>query len=272
MKPAEKEPQQVVLATEQNMPAPVNEASAVISMIERVALNPDVDIDRLERLLDMQERIVARTAKNAFLDAMSAMQQELPVVDENGVIKHADKDRPNAAPTVIGTYAYWEDINEAVLPVLAKHGFSLTFRVARDHDQVCVTGILGHRAGHSEETTLPLPHDASGKKNSVQAIGSSISYGKRYTATMLLNLTSRNDPNDDDGESAVNNKSSSQAKEDGDWQTIENEFADCNTVPDLIVKKDQWKAKVPKGWLGSLQDKYIEHFNRIKFAPFEPVR
>src|SRR5690606_9193784 len=56
------------------------------------------------------------------------------------------------------------------------------------------------RDGHSEETTIFLPADTSGSKNSVQAVGSSTSYGKRYTASALLNITTRGE--DDDGRAA----------------------------------------------------------------------
>ena len=79
----------------------------------------------------------------------------------------------------------------------ADHGFTLTFRTGRDDDYITVTGILSHREGHSEETTMSLPVDMSGSKNAVQAVGSSTSYGKRYTTQALLNLTSRGE--DDDG-------------------------------------------------------------------------
>ena len=65
--------------------------------------------------------------------------------------------------------------------------------------KITVTGVLGHRDGHSEESTIPLPHDSSGSKNAVQAVGSSTSYGKRYTATLLLNIRTKGE--DDDGKS-----------------------------------------------------------------------
>src|SRR6185503_15653016 len=81
------------------------------------------------------------------------------------------------------------------------HGFALSFRTGSAPDgKLTVTGILSHRAGHQEETTLALMHDSTGSKNSVQAVGSSISYGKRYTAGALLNITSRGE--DDDGKLA----------------------------------------------------------------------
>lgn len=168
----------------------INQAAAIISVIERAATNPDVDIDKMERLLEMQERIMARDAKASYASALAAMAPELPVICERGGIKDRNGN-------VQSTYALWEDVNDAIKPVLAAHGFALSFRTGREDGQITVTGVLSHRDGHSEETTITLPHDSSGSKNAVQAVGSSTSYGKRYTAGLLLNLTSRGE--DDDG-------------------------------------------------------------------------
>ncbi len=182
---------EVVQVEETHAPAVINQAAAIISVIERAATNPDVDIDKMERLLEMQERILQRDARAAYSAALAAMAPELPSIVERGGIK----DRNGK---VQSTYALWEDINDAIKPVLAKHGFALSFRTGRDDGQISVTGVLSHREGHSEETTIVLPHDSSGSKNAVQAVGSSTSYGKRYTAGLLLNLTSRGE--DDDGQ------------------------------------------------------------------------
>lgn len=170
--------------------APRSEIAAIIQVIERAAANPAVDIDKMERLLQMQERIMERNAKAAYSASLAAMQPALPVVTERGGIK-------DRSGNVQSTYALWEDINAAIKPVLAEHGFALSFRTGSKEGRVIVTGVLSHEAGHSEETTIELPVDTSGSKNAVQAVGSSTSYGKRYTAAALLNLTSRGE--DDDG-------------------------------------------------------------------------
>lgn len=178
--------------------APVaSQSASIISVIERAALNPDVDIDKMERLLEMHERIMEREGKGAYFAALSEMQPKLPVVGRRGTIVVPAKDGKTGHST---PYALWEDVNEAIRPFLAEHGFSLSFRVKKDADRVEVTGILGHRGGHSEETMLSLPMDSTGSKNNVQSIGSSVSYGKRYTAFALLNITSRGE--DDDGRAA----------------------------------------------------------------------
>ncbi len=55
-----------------------------------------------------------------------------------------------------------------------------------------------------------LPPDMGGDRNRIQAIGSAVSYAKRYTATALLNLTSRGE--DDDGRLAGESLSTMQLR------------------------------------------------------------
>lgn len=168
--------------------ATVSENTAMVSMFERMASDPNVDVDKLERLMLMRERAIERGAKTDYDAAMADMQPELPVIAERG----------DASGRY--TYAKWEDINTQIKPVLMKYGFALTFRTDFT-DGIGVTGVLSHRSGHREETSIKLPADPSGNKNAVQAVASSVSYGKRYTASALLNLTSHGE--DDDAYAAV---------------------------------------------------------------------
>lgn len=196
------------------------EGSAIIQMIERAVLDPRVDIDKMERLLAMQERVMERNARVAFTVALAEMQPKLPVITEKGRIEVPAKDGKTGHST---PYAKWEDINDAIRPLLSQYGFSLTFRTGVATDgKITVTGILSHREGHHEETTVTLTHDSSGSKNAVQAVGSSYSYGKRYAAFALLNITTRGE--DDDGRMAG-----------ADWITEDQ-------VGDLLALMDDVKA------------------------------
>jgi ERF superfamily len=175
-------------------------ARLLITTIDRAATDSATGVDKLDRLIDMYERITAQVAKVAHTAALADMQQELPIIEERGRIDFADGEQPY-------TYALWEDINEVIKPILTKHGFALSFRTGRDGDLVAVTGVLSHRAGHSEQTTMLLPADsppsgAGNTMNPIQAIGSATSYGKRYIAAALLNLTSRG-ADDDPGAAAI---------------------------------------------------------------------
>ena len=179
-------------------PAPTGvvaaDVSALLRIIERAAADPSTDLERLDRLATLYERMVSREAETKFNGALARLQPKLPMLEERGQIAGPDG-------SVRATYATWEDTVEVIRPILARHGFSLSFKPGRSPKGVpTVTGVLRHEAGHKEAAEIELPADASGDKNPVQAVGSTMSYGQRYVAKMLLNLVSRGE--DDDGQGA----------------------------------------------------------------------
>lgn len=156
-------------------PAPVE----AVTMFERLACDPNVPVEKLERLIAMQERILDRNAKAAFDAAFAEMQPKIPCVIEK-------------AKTDKGTYAPLEDINAVVLPIINAGGFSLSFRTEwPDAKTVKVIGILTHRDGHARESEFMSAADASGSKNAIQGLGSAVTYGRRYVTKDLLNITTR---------------------------------------------------------------------------------
>lgn len=163
--------------------------SPMVSMIERVALDPAMSIEKLERLLDMQERIQNASARAEYNSAFAAASAKFPSIPLNG---RGDKSKP---------YALLKDIISGTKPVLAQFGLALTFSVDSSGDRVRCTAKLVHVSGHSEETTIELPKDQSGSKNAVQAVGSSQTYGQRYAAQAILGL-SLGDDTEDDGKAA----------------------------------------------------------------------
>src|SRR6185369_9501642 len=95
--------------------AEIAESGGVLAVIERAALNPDIDVQKMQALFELQERIMARHAEMAFSSAFAEMQSEIPAIAENGKIEFSGK--------VQSRYALFEDINEVVKPILQKHGF-----------------------------------------------------------------------------------------------------------------------------------------------------
>lgn len=171
-----------------------------VSMIREVALNKDLDVTKLDALLQMQERIMERQNREAFDRALAAMQSELPVIDRNGRIEVRKKDAQGERTGDIQqstAFAKWEDIVEEVAPVLQKHGFALRFKPGNtEKGLISIEATLsGH--GHREVADLALVHESSGNKNPIQAIASTISYGKRILGCALLNIVTRGE--DDDG-------------------------------------------------------------------------
>jgi hypothetical protein len=101
-------------ADEQSL-APVQpQGSELVLMFERLAKDPNVDVDKLERLIAMQERILRHQAKAAFDADFAQMQPEIPIVDERGRIE--------VKGTLRSTYAPLEDIHEVIKPSGRKTG------------------------------------------------------------------------------------------------------------------------------------------------------
>ena len=192
--------QELAQTTEQ-VPAPAvpnTETTAIISMLERAARDPQVDIEKMERLFAMQERMLAQRARMAYDAAFSIMQPDLPEIDKRGKIIIKEKGGDKIIQST--PYALWDDTNKLIKPILAKHGFGLSFRITQTEARLTTTAVLSHRDGHREETSFSSSIDSTGSKNNVQGWGSAFSYGKRYTGTAILNITTKGE--DDDGKAA----------------------------------------------------------------------
>jgi hypothetical protein len=171
---------------EQRATAPAVLPDAGASMFERLARDPNVDVEKMERLMAMQERIMAINREAAFEAAFSKMQPAIPVIDEHGRIE--------VKGTLRSTYAPLEDIHDVIKPILAEHGFSIRHRTEWPADKpgiIRIVGILGHEQGHREFTTFEAPMDRSDYRTDIQSQGSTVSYGRRYTTLDLLNISTR---------------------------------------------------------------------------------
>mgnify|MGYP001562050934 CR=1 FL=1 len=165
--------------------------STPMGVFERLAKDKTIDVDKLEKLIALQKDILLVQAKAAYGVAFSRMQGELPTIDKRGkiIVKGALRSR----------YAKLEDIQTAVKPILQRHGFSLRHRTEWPREGLIrVVGILSHSEGHAEESAFEGPLDESEYRTQIQSMGSTVSYGRRYTTIDLLNITQRGV--DDDGQ------------------------------------------------------------------------
>ncbi len=171
------------------------QASPMVSLIERVATDPNVPFDKLEKMLEMQERLWAREARQAFDNAIAGAKSEIPTITKTGTVDYVN----TKGQRTHFKHETLDGIAKVVDPILSKHGLSYRFRSEQKDGGLHVTCILAHRDGHSEETTLQGAPDTSGSKNSYQAVGSSATYLQRYTLKLALGLSASDD---DDGNAA----------------------------------------------------------------------
>lgn len=163
----------------------------LLEVIAAATTDSRVDVVKMQALLDMHERVAARQAEIEFNHAMAALQPKLPRIPKHGAIT-------NKAGGVQSRYARYEDIDEAIRPLLSEHGFSVTYGIASNPDKIGVTCTVRHIGGHSVTNTVYLPTDSSGAKNGVQGVGSTISYGKRYLLCLAFNIVMEGEDTDAD--------------------------------------------------------------------------
>ena len=182
---------------------PAMAADPMVSMIERVALSPDLPIERLERMMDLkdrhdenQRRDRAEEAERAFNAAMAKAQAAMPTVVKT---KRNDHTR--------STYADLSDIEEQAMPIAYNHGFSVSFVPAGkdENDNLLIDWCLMHEAGHTRKGQAGFPLDGAGaqgktNKTGIQAMGSTMTYGRRYLICNLFNIAT---DDDNDGQSAT---------------------------------------------------------------------
>lgn len=198
--------------------------ASLLQVIAGAASDPRVDVAKMEQLLGMQERLARRDAEVQFNAAMARLQPRLPRILKRGKIEFRGTSQP---------YARYEDIDEAIRPLLAAEGFAITFGTgpAPNSGGIQVTATLAHVAGHSRTESIALPYDTSGSKNSIQAVGSATSYGKRYLTGMMLNIVTVGEDDDANKFSCIDERQQN---------TILDMFAAADMDPASESKFKEW--------------------------------
>jgi hypothetical protein len=164
--------------------------SATPADLLRIAIEGGADLDRLERLMELQARYEAKEAKRAFDAAFAAFKAEAVTILKGR--------RVTDGPLKGKSYAELHDVVNAVTPALSKHGLSSSWKLTMDEkDWMQVTCYLRHVSGHEESVSMGGPPDAGGAKNAIQARASTKTYLERYTLKAITGLSEQED--DDDG-------------------------------------------------------------------------
>jgi hypothetical protein len=168
-----------------------SDAGSLMAIINRAAATENFDVDKLEKLLAVKERWDANEARKAFTAAMAAFKANPPeIIKDKHVAFQTSKGMTEYDHATLGS------VCAAIVKGLSEHGISHRWDVAQDQ-RIKVTCILTHEQGHSEQVSLTASADESGGKNSIQAIGSAVTYLQRYTLFAATGLAAMDQ--DDDG-------------------------------------------------------------------------
>lgn len=177
----------VASAAQVAMLRPETPATVTPMHMLQAAMDRGADLDKLQQLMDLQQRWEASEARKAFVAAMTVFKANPPDIIKTKLVSYGSTSYKHA------TLA---DVCAAAIQGLAQVGISHRWDVEQA-DKITVTCVLTHELGHSERVSMSAPADTSGQKNPIQAIASAVSYLQRYTLLSITGLAARDQ--DDDG-------------------------------------------------------------------------
>lgn len=186
-----------------------NEGGAIVERVERAApaetfagvlmqmlSDPNIPADKMEVVMKMRREVLGDQAREAFMEHFAALSAELPQVERDGTVALVKDGRET------GRYAFTtiENMDAILRPLLAKHGFAISFSSIDNKESVTISGTLSGW-GWERSSTYTLPPDNGPGRNAMQARGSSRRYAKRYITDDLVNIVRKG--KDDDARGAM---------------------------------------------------------------------
>ena len=163
----------------------------------RMAVSQGADLDKLTKLMDLQERWEKNQARKAFVAAMNAFKTNPPDIVKNASAEFRTKPKNGGEGYLVSwDYASLDHICDAVIAGLSEHGISHDWSFEQKGDTINVTCVLTHDLGHERRTSLAGPPDFSGDKSPIHAIYSTVTHLERYTLLGAVGLAAR-EPGDD---------------------------------------------------------------------------
>jgi hypothetical protein len=165
------------------------------AMIQALMQLPDLPVDKLEKMFEIQLAYEANEARKNYHTAMAVFGSLVPPLTYDSWVNYPGKD--GKAPTEYGFTSLAGSlikVQEAMTQAQMKTSWKTKIL---EGNLIEVTCFITHATGHSEQTSLSALPDPSGGKNSIQAVKSTVSYLKRITFEALAGLATKADDADD---------------------------------------------------------------------------
>lgn len=159
-----------------------------MEMLSR-AVDQGADLDKLTKLMDLQDRWEANNARKDYVAAMAAFKKDPPKIT---------KDKTVGFGKTSYSHASHNQVCEKIAEALSAHDMTHSWDVHQlEGGMIKITCTITHVGGHSESVSMQSSADTSGSKNNIQAIGSAVTYLQRYTLLSITGLGAAE--KDDDG-------------------------------------------------------------------------
>jgi len=169
-------------------PTIVNDATSMLQAVGMLAMDPNTDVEKIERLMAIQERLQAKENEGRFNSIMAEVQAGIKTAIRN---QHNDQTRSN--------YADLSSVLKSTKAAYTAAGMALSFNTEATEDPtivrlVCHVTAAGHSRAYRYDSPL-TDKGIAGKPmmTTAHARGSAISYGRRYMTQMIFNLDTADD-------------------------------------------------------------------------------
>lgn len=215
-----------------SMPVPQPTLATVI--IERIRAGATLEETKqyYEFLREIETNEAAKQAKRAYDQARSQLEIELiPIATDC------------ANPQTRSKYASLGQVVRAIRPLYSRHGIVVDFDTAESplgEMWVRVLAYVAHSGGYGFVRHVDMPADGKGAQGRdvmtrTHAIGSAVTYGRRYLLLMIFNLAVGGE--DDDGNAAPNGKPTGDLLNSDQMEEIWQAARDVTDQPEKFIAR-----------------------------------
>lgn len=209
--------------------APV--AAAPMSPMLRLAIENKLDVASIERLVALEERILAKNAEMAFHDAMAEFQRTVTTIRKTSTASF----KTDSGASVSYCFARLDEIARTIKDPLARVGLSYSWSSEIKDGMMVVTCTVRHRGGHSQSASFTSEIKGTKLMSGSQAAGAAVTFAERYSLIQALGLTTAEEDPDGQEERRV-------STHDADGEPA---FITDHQAANLAAALDEVKANVP---------------------------
>ena len=163
----------------------------VTDSLLQMAISKDLDISKLEKLIELKNKEEERQCKKDFDFHFSEMQKAYKPATKSGEVYNQAGDK------LLYKFSSLEDILKVYAPIIAEHGFSFRWKEEMNGDNKKVITCIVSGYGHEESSSVEIPIAAGNNfTNAIQQRGVSTSYGKRYSFINAFGVIIEGEDND----------------------------------------------------------------------------
>lgn len=190
--------------------AAANTAPATITDMLHFALEKNLPVETLERLVALHERVSDRAAASEFATALAEFQDECPPIAKTKKARILKRD---GTPGYEYKYAELDQIARTVRPFLHSKGLSYSWDSSMEGKTITCICTLRHINGHSTTASFTVGIDNPSGMSEQQKHAAALTYARRQSLIQILGITTAEPDTDAADPETITEKQAVELKE-----------------------------------------------------------